>query len=62
MAVAVAVNRSCSSDSNLAWERPYAAGLALKEKKKKKRESSIWEQHLARPAPQYRSWLRTLAL
>ena len=36
VAVAVASAGSCSSDAPLAWELPYAAGVALKLKKKKK--------------------------
>ena len=35
IAVAVVQASSCSSDSTLAWELPYATGAALKEKKKR---------------------------
>ena len=36
VAVAVAVPGSCSSHWTPAWEPPYAAGAALKNKKKRK--------------------------
>ena len=37
-AVAVAVAGTCNSDLTPAWELPYATGLALKSKKKRKKE------------------------
>ena len=41
VAVAGVYTSSCSSDSALAWEFPYAVGAALKSKKKKKKFQSV---------------------
>ena len=44
IATAVEEAYSCSSDSKLAWELPYATGVAQKKKKKKKKKTSGYQK------------------
>jgi len=41
VAAAVVQAGSCSSDLTLAWKLPYAMGVALKSKKKKKQSAKV---------------------